>query len=91
MLCLLLICALPLLLNIYMAAMYSGLRPGMARAEVDRHLREFGKRSNVPYQGAASGQTVVRYELLWFGQSAAIQVIFDAKGTVVDPQPIFDE
>jgi hypothetical protein len=63
----------------------------MTCAEVDRHLWEFARRPNTTYNGINPGQFVVRYELLWFGKAAAIQVVYNADGTVCDPQPIFSD
>jgi hypothetical protein len=75
--------------NGYASMKYGGTKVGMTRTKVDRHLWAFASRP-VAYQGAGAGQSVVRYELLWFGKGASIQVIYDASGIVVDPQPIFD-
>ena len=86
---LVLVPAIPLLANLYADMMYCGLRPGMTRAKVDQHLWAFARRPNITYQGIAPGEFVVRYEFLWFGKAAAIQVIYDANGTVLDPQPIY--
>ena len=83
------IAALPLAANLYAEAMYSGLRSGMTRVNVNRHLWAFASRPNTTYQGIGPGYFVVRYELLWFGKAASIQVVSRADGTVCDPQPIF--
>ena len=86
---LVLITSLPLAANWYASVMYSGLKPGMTRANVDRHLWAFAS-SPTAYQGIGPGYFVVRYDFLWFGKSACIQVIYNPDGTVSDPQPIFD-
>jgi hypothetical protein len=54
-------------------------------------LWEFARRPNITYSGIGPGQSVVRYEFLWFGKAAAIQVVYNADGTVCDPQPIFGD
>ena len=82
---------LPLGANLFTSIKYAGVKPGMKRADVDRHLWEFARRTNVAYSGIGPGQCVVRYELLWFGKWAGIQVIYNADSTVFDPQPIFDD
>jgi hypothetical protein len=74
----------------YASGKYRGLTPGMTRAEVNRHLWAFASYQNTRYQGAGSGRIVIRYELLWFGKSGSIQVVYNADGTVLNPQPIFD-
>jgi hypothetical protein len=70
------------------SARYNGR--GMTRAQVDRHLSAFTSRQNTRYQGAGPGRSVVRYELLRFGKSATIQIIYEPDGTVWDAQPVFD-
>lgn len=76
--------------NAYAAERYTGLKPGMTRAQVERHLWAFARRPFQAYQGAGPGRFVIRYEFLRLGKNAAIQVIYNANGTVADPQPLFN-
>jgi hypothetical protein len=84
-----LLVVLPFCGQAYTAGRYKGLRPGMTRAQADRRLWAYAA-SAVRYQGAPPGSVVIRYNLLWFGKMAAIQIIYDSNGKALDVQPIFE-
>jgi len=75
----------------YVEQQWRMLTPGMARAQVDRQLWAFKSYPNPPYQGLGPGEFMVRYELFRMGKATAIQVVFNADGTLSDAQPIFDK
>jgi hypothetical protein len=80
--------ALGLSANLYASSKYGGLRPGITRAQAERHLWAFARHPNPRYNGAGPGGFAIRYEFLWFGKSSSIQIVYNANGTVGDPQPI---
>ena len=75
----------------YAGRMYSGTRPGMTRAQIDRRLWAFTNRtSKYPAISVAPpGKSVVVYELPWFGNSTAIRITYDANGVAEELLPIF--
>jgi hypothetical protein len=87
-----LLLASPFLANEFAASRFAGVRRGMTRAEVDRHLWAFSRQTNTTYNWGirGGGEVVVSYRLLWFEKTGEIIVTFDADGTVSGMIPAFD-
>src|SRR5258706_5562794 len=79
----------PFLAYVYTSAAYDGLTPGMTRTQLVRHLLAFTSHPS-PTWGAGPGESVIVYELLWFGKKATIIVIFESDGRSRPPIPAFE-